>query len=288
MTILLDLFKEPARAENKPRNKGITHVMDKGMSVADLANMMEVGEDYVDIVKLGWCTSVLTQNLEKKLAFFKNRPVTVCCGGSLFELAIAHGRVRELVAFFRDQDFKMVEVSDGTVDYPRREKLKYIEMLARDFTVLSEVGQKDRRRTLRVSQWIEQMSQDLSAGAWKVIAEGRESGTIGLFNDDGSVQTALVEEIVDRIELDNLIFEAPQKDQQVWMVRHFGPNVNLGNIAPQDVISLETIRQKLRGDTMPQSVIARPQAVASSRRGPHAVAAPSHARQTARPAKRAA
>jgi phosphosulfolactate synthase len=287
MTILLDLFKEPARAD-KPRNKGITHVMDKGMSLADLSSMMEVGENYVDIVKLGWCTSVLTQNLEKKLAFFKHRPVRVCCGGSLFELAIAHGKVKELVAFFKDWDFKIVEVSDGVVEYPRSEKLKYIEMLAKDFTVLSEVGQKDRRRTLRVSQWIEQMSEDLAAGAWKVIAEGRESGTIGLFNDDGSVQTALVEEIVDKIDLDNLIFETPQKDQQVWMVRHFGPNVNLGNIAPNDVISLETIRQKLRGDTMPQFVIEKPKAVASSRRGPHAVAAPSRARQSVRPAKRAA
>jgi phosphosulfolactate synthase len=288
MTILLDLFKEPTRAAAKPRNKGITHVMDKGMALADLSSMMEVGENYVDIVKLGWCTSVLTQNLEKKLAFFKNRPVAVCCGGSLIELAIAHGKVRELVAFFKDQDFKMVEVSDGTVDYPRREKLKYIEMLAKDFTVLSEVGQKDRRRTLRLSQWVEQMSEDLSAGAWKVIAEGRESGTIGLFNDDGSVQTALVEEIADKIGLDNLIFEAPQKDQQVWMVRHFGANVNLGNIAPHDVISLETIRQKMRGDTMPQFVIAKQKAVASSRRvGPHAVRV-SRARPSARPAKRAA
>ena len=287
MTILLDLFKEPARAD-KPRNKGITHVMDKGMSIADLANMMEVGENYVDIVKLGWCTSVLTQNLEKKLAFFKNRPVTVCCGGSLFELAIAHGKVKELVAFFKDQDFKMVEVSDGTVEYPRREKLKYIEMLAKDFTVLSEVGQKDRRRTLRLSQWVEQMSEDLSAGAWKVIAEGRESGTIGLFNDDGSVQTALVEEIAEKIGLDNLIFEAPQKDQQVWMVRHFGPNVNLGNIAPHDVISLETIRQKLRGDTMPQFVIAKPKASDATRRSHHATPVVSRARQSVRPAKRAA
>jgi phosphosulfolactate synthase len=266
--------------------------MDKGMSLADLAGMMEVGEDYVDIVKLGWCTSVVTKNLEKKIAFFKDRSAKVCCGGSLFELAIAHGKVKELVAFFKDWDFKMVEVSDGVVEYPRREKLKYIEMLAKDFTVLSEVGQKDRRRTLRVSQWIEQISEDLAAGAWKVIAEGRESGTIGLFNDDGSVQTALVEEIVDKIALDDLIFETPQKDQQVWMVRHFGPNVNLGNIAPHDVISVETIRQKLRGDTMPQFVIAKPKLVASSRQSrravPHASQTTSRARQPVRAPKRAA
>jgi phosphosulfolactate synthase len=257
MTVLSDLFKDPTRVV-KPRQTGLTHVMDKGMSLAETSSLMEVAEEYVDIVKLGWCTSVVTKNLEKKFAFFKSLPVTLCCGGSLFELAIAHGKVPELVAFFKDWGFKLVEVSDGVVDFPRKEKLKYIEMLAKDFTVLSEVGQKDRRRALRAPyQWISQMKEDLSAGAWKVIAEGRESGTIGLFNEDGSVQTALLEEIVSQVDFNSLIFETPQKDQQVYMVRHFGANVNLGNIPPHDVISLETIRQKLRGDTMPQSVIAK-------------------------------
>ena len=265
MTILSDLFRDPRRSA-KPRDIGLTHVMDKGMSLAQVSSLMEVAEEHVDIVKLGWCTSVVSKNLEKKVELFRDFPVKLCCGGSLFELAIAHGKVPDLIAFFKDWDFKIVEVSDGVVDYPRRDKLKYIERLAKNFIVLSEVGQKDRRRTLRVSQWIEQMSEDLSAGAWKVIAEGRESGTIGLFNDDGSVQTALVEEIVSKIELDNLLFEAPQKDQQVWMVRHFGANVNLGNIAPEDVISLETIRQKMRGDTMPQSIIGKKPAAASRAR----------------------
>jgi phosphosulfolactate synthase len=260
MTILSDLFKDRTRAA-KPRDTGITHVMDKGMSLADVSSLLEVAEEYVDIVKLGWCTSVVVKNLEAKLALFKSHPVTVCCGGSLFELAVAHRKVPELIGFFKDCNFKVVEVSDGVVDYPRKDKLKYIEMLAKDFTVLSEVGKKDRRKALQAPyQWIEQMREDLSAGAWKVIAEGRESGTIGLFNEDGSVQTALIEEIVSKIEVNRIIFEAPQREQQVWMVRHFGANVNLGNIAPDDVISLETIRQKLRGDTMPQSVIAKPQA----------------------------
>ena len=258
MTILLDLFKEPTRVAAKPRETGITHVMDKGMSLAEVNSLMEVGDDYVDIVKLGWCTSVLTKNLERKLAVFKTLPVKICCGGSLFELAIAHGKVRELVAFFKEWNFKTVEVSDGVVDFPRKDKLKYIEMLAKDFTVLSEVGKKDRRKAMNApSQWISQMKEDLEAGAWKVIAEGRESGTVGLFNEDGSPQTALIEEIVSKVDFNRLIFETPQRDQQVYMVRHFGANVNLGNIAPDDVISLETIRQKLRGDTMPQTVIAK-------------------------------
>ena len=184
-----------------------------------------------------------------------------CCGGSLFELAIAHGKVPQLIGFFKEYDFKVVEVSDGVVDYPRKDKLKYIEMLAKDFRVLSEVGKKDRRKAMNApSEWVRQMKQDLDAGAWRVIAEGRESGTVGLFNEDGSPQIALIEEIASRVDFNRIIFEAPQKEQQVWMVRHFGANVNLGNIAPDDVISLETIRQKLRGDTMPQSVIAKPHA----------------------------
>jgi phosphosulfolactate synthase len=260
MTILSDLFKDRTRTP-KPRDTGITHVMDKGMSLAEVNSLIEVGEEYVDIVKLGWCTSVVSKNLERKLALFKSLPVTICCGGSLFELAIAHGKVSELVGFFKDWDFKVVEVSDGVVDYPRKDKLRYIEMLAKDFTVLSEVGKKDRRKALHAPyEWIGQMKEDLAAGAWKVIAEGRESGTIGLFNEDGSIQTALIEEIVSKIDFKRIIFETPQRDQQVWMVRHFGANVNLGNIAPDDVISLETIREKLRGDTMPQTVIAKKEA----------------------------
>ena len=254
MTILSDLFKDPTRTA-KTRATGLTHVMDKGMSLVEINSLFEVAEEYVDIVKLGWCTSVVVQNLERKIALFRGLPVALCCGGSLFELALAQGKVRELVSFFKEFNFKLVEVSDGVVDYPRKEKLRYIEMLAKDFTVLSEVGKKDRRQTMHApSQWIVQMQEDLSAGAWKVIAEGRESGTIGLFNEDGSIQTALVEEIASKIDFNHIIFEAPQKEQQVWMVRHFGANVNLGNIAPNDVISLETIRQKMRGDTMVQTI----------------------------------
>ena len=257
MTTLSDLFTDPTRVI-KPRQTGITHVMDKGLSLAQVSSLMEVADQHIDIVKLGWCTSVVAQNLERKLALFKSLPVAICCGGSLFELAIAHGKVPELVAFFKEWDFKFVEVSDGVVDYPRKEKLKYIEMLAKDFTVLSEVGKKDRRKAMNApSQWVTQMREDLQAGAWKVIAEGREAGTIGVFNEDGSINLALIEVIASKIDFNRIIFEAPQKEQQVWMVRHFGANVNLGNIAPDDVISLETIRQKLRGDTMPQKVIVK-------------------------------
>ena len=257
MTTLSDLFRDRTRTV-KPRDTGITHVMDKGMSLAEVSSLMEVAQEHVDIVKLGWCTSVVSNNLQKKIALYKSLPVQLCCGGSLFELAIAHGKVPELIGFFKEFNFKVVEVSDGVVDYPRKEKLKYIGMLAKDFTVLSEVGKKDRRKAMHApSAWISQMKEDLEAGAWKVIAEGRESGTVGLFNEDGTPQIALIEEIVANINVDRIIFEAPQREQQVWMVRHFGPNVNLGNIANDDVISLETIRQKLRGDTMPQTVLAR-------------------------------
>ena len=247
---LRELFSDTSRT-NRPRQSGLTHVLDKGMSVAEVDNMLEVAATFVDIVKFGWATSVVVENLEAKLALLQRRGVDVCCGGSLFELAVRRKKVDEYVAFLKDHNFKLVEISDGVIDMPTPEKLGYIERLAKDFKVLSEVGSKDGSVVVAPYRWVKQIKEELNAGAWKVVAEGRESGTVGLYRESGEVRHGLIEEIEVQIDFTRLIFEAPQKGQQVWFIKHFGCNVNLGNIPPQEVIALETIRQGLRADTMP-------------------------------------
>ncbi|MGD0945899.1 MAG: phosphosulfolactate synthase [Candidatus Binatia bacterium] len=246
---ILELFCDGKRTR-KPRETGLTHVLDKGMSVAEIHNMLEVGGSYVDIVKLGWGTSVVVENLQNKVQALHSRGLNVCCGGSLFEYAYSCNKVDDYIAALKDNGFTMVEVSDGVIEIPASEKLRQIARLAKDFRVLSEVGSKDSAVVVAPFRWVKQIRDELEAGAWKVIAEGRESGTVGLYRESGEIRTGLVEEIEVQVDTSKLIFEAPQKAQQVWMVKHFGCNVNLGNIPPQDLISVETIRQGLRADTM--------------------------------------
>lgn len=246
---LEELFSLPERTA-KPRNAGLTHVLDKGLSVSGAEAMLESGARYVDIVKFGWATAVVVENLPAKLAIYRKHGIEVCCGGSLFELALHRGKVDEYVAFLKENDFHLVEISDGVIDIEHDEKLRYIERLAKDFRVLSEVGSKDSKVVVAPYRWVNQIKSELGAGAWKVVLEARESGTVGLYRESGEIRHGLIEEIEVQIEASNLIFEAPQKAQQVWLVKHFGCNVNLGNIPPEEVISLETIRQGLRADTM--------------------------------------
>ena len=174
----------------------------------------------------------------------------VCCGGTLFEIAVCRNKVDDYIAFLKDHGFRLVEISDGVIDMPTADKLGYIERLAKDFQVLSEVGSKDASVVVAPYRWVKQIKEELAAGAWKVITEGRESGTVGLYRESGEIRHGLIEEIEVQIDASNLMFEAPQKAQQVWLIKHFGCNVNLGNIPPHEVISLETIRQGLRADTM--------------------------------------
>lgn len=237
----------------KPRERGITHVLDRGLSVAEVDGMMEVAGDAVDIVKLGWGTAVVTQNLVAKLARYRAHGVPVVLGGTLTELALAQGRLDGLVAWLRELGLRHVEISDGTITLPHEEKVALIERLAREFVVLSEVGSKDETEIMAPYVWVEQIERELAAGAWKVIAEARESGTAGIYRPDGEVRMGLIDEIVHVISPDRLLFEAPQKAQQVWFLRRFGREVNLGNIAPQDVLSLETLRLGLRADTAPRT-----------------------------------
>jgi len=234
----------------KPRERGITHVLDAGLSVAEVDGMVEVIGGAVDLVKLGWGTAVATGNLTAKLARYRAHGIPVVCGGTLTELAIAQDRVEALVAWLHDLGIEHVEVSDGTIVIEHDHKLALIERLTQDFTVLSEVGAKDNARIMAPYRWVEQIERELEAGAWKVIAEARESGTAGIFRPDGEVRMGLIDEIAHAVDPDRILFEAPRKDQQVWFVRRFGTNVNLGNISPRDVLSLETIRLGLRADTV--------------------------------------
>jgi phosphosulfolactate synthase len=246
MASLLDL---PDRS-SKPREQGLTHVLDKGLAVAEIDGLMEVAGGSVDLVKLGWGTAMVTGNLTAKLERYRQHSIPVVLGGTLTEVAIAQRRLDELIAWLHELRVDHVEVSDGTITLEHGRKLELIERLAHDFTVLSEVGSKDDARIMAPYRWVEQIEQELEAGAWKVIAEARESGTAGIFRPDGEVRMGLIDEIAHAIEPGRVLFEAPQKDQQVWFVRRFGPDVNLGNIAPADVLSLETIRLGLRSDTV--------------------------------------
>jgi len=246
---LQELFQDPTRTA-KPREAGLTHILDKGMSVADVEGLLEVAAPYVDIIKFGWGTSVVTENLEAKIDLCARRGIDVYCGGSLFELALRRGKVDDYVAYLTDRGIRLIEVSDGVIELPAAEKLRHIERLAKHFKVLSEVGSKDETVVVAPYRWVKQIKEELEAGAWKVITEGRESGTVGLYRGSGEIRTGLIEEIEIQIDTSRLMFEAPQKAQQVWLIKHFGPNVNLGNIPPGEVIALETMRQGLRADTM--------------------------------------
>jgi phosphosulfolactate synthase len=244
-------FLELPERSAKPREYGITHVLDKGLSLAEVDGLMEVAGDFVDIVKLGWGTALATGNLQPKLARYREHGIPVVLGGTLTELAIAQDRLEELIAFVRRLELRHFEISDGTIALEPERKLELISRLAQDFTVLSEVGSKDDTGAITPPyRWVEQMRDELDAGAWKVIAEGREAGTAGIFRPTGEVREGLIDEIVHGIEQGRIMFDAPRKHQQVWFVRRFGPEVNVGNITPGDVLSLETLRLGLRSDTL--------------------------------------
>ena len=248
----------PARP-GKPRQNGLTHVMDKGLNIRDIEGMFDTAGDFVDIVKLGWGTSYVTNNLEKKIALYRSFDTPVVCGGTLFEAVYAKGKLDEFKAWLTEHRFAHVEISDGTIDIPRDEKLELIRDFARDFVVLSEVGSKDSDVVYAPYQWVEWIKEELEAGSWKVITEAREGGTAGIFRKDGDMRTGLIDEIVHGVPVDDLIFEAPTKSSQAWFVKQLGPNVNLGNIPPDEVIPLETLRLGLRGDTLKEILLATPE-----------------------------
>jgi phosphosulfolactate synthase len=233
-------------------------VIDRGLSVAEVDSLMEVAGDCVDVVKLGWGTALVSANLRQKLERYAARDVPVVLGGTLTELAIRQGRVEGLIAWLRELGLRHVEVSDGTIAIDAAVKRELIERLAREFTVLAEVGSKDVDFIMAPYVWVEQIQSDLDAGAWKVIAEARESGTAGIYRATGEVRTGLIDEIAHAVDPDRLIFEAPRREQQVWLLKRFGTECNLGNIAADDVLSLETLRLGLRSDTVDRFALGDP------------------------------
>src|SRR5437763_7079316 len=244
----------PMRA-SKPAGRGLTPVMDKGMTLAEVDGMFETAGEYVDIVKLGWGTSYVTQNLAAKVRLYQSYETPVMCGGTLLEAAVARGRVDDFKRWIKGYGFTHVEVSDGTLRMERESKQELIGALAEEFVVLSEAGSKDQDAIYAPYQWVAWTKEELEAGAWKVITEARETGTAGIFRGTGEVLSGLIDEIVHAITGDQLLFEAPQKEQQAWFIRHLGPDVNLGNIPPDEVIPLETLRLGLRSDTMPDLLL---------------------------------
>ena len=225
-------------------------MIDRGLSVADVDGLLEVAGDSVDVVKLGWGTALVTSNLRAKLERYSAHGIPVVLGGTLTELAIRQGRVEGLIDWLHELGLRHVEVSDGTISLDPKVKHELIKRLAREFTVLAEVGSKDADFIMAPYVWVEQIERDLEAGAWKVIAEARESGTAGIYRADGEVRTGLIDEIAHAVDPQRLIFEAPQREQQVWLLKRFGTECNLGNIVPADVLSLETLRLGLRSDTV--------------------------------------
>jgi len=246
-----DIFKLQSlpRRTDKPRQDGLTMVMDKGLTLHEAADFIENHAEHTDIIKLGFGTAVVTRHIEQKVRLYQDAGIPVYFGGTLFEAYVVRNQFEDYLRVLDHFRIDHAEVSDGSIEMPHDVKCDYIRRLATRATVLSEVGSKDAEKIIPPYEWIEQMETELQAGAWKVIAEARESGTVGIFRGSGEVRSGLVAEIIRKIPLEKVIWEAPLKAQQVWFIKLYGANVNLGNIAPNEVIALETLRIGLRGDS---------------------------------------
>ncbi|HEY2834676.1 MAG TPA: phosphosulfolactate synthase [Sporichthyaceae bacterium] len=255
MTDVPDFLDLPIRS-GKPRSSGLTHMLDKGLPEAMLASVLEIAGGYLDFVKLGWGTAYVTPQkvAAAKAARCRELGVHVSPGGTLFELAVSQGRVPEFAAWCSKVGFDTVEISDGTVELGAGRRRKLIRELSADFRVVAEVGCKDSAAIVEPKIWVEDMQADLDAGAAYVIAEGRESGTVGVYDSAGEPRQELIEALLAAVPADRIIFEAPTKAQQAWFVERLGAGANLGNIAPDDLIGVETLRRGLRADTVTLSM----------------------------------
>lgn len=245
-----DFLPLPPRTR-KPRAAGVTHVIDTGLTVPEVEGLVAAAAAHIDLVRLGWGTAYVIEDLDVKLARYRDAGLPIMLGGTLTELAWLHGRVDALRGWLDQLGIVHVEVSSGTITIPDEEKLELIATFARDFTVFAEVGDKDPRSILAPYRWVAMIRDALAAGAKRVICEGRATGDAGMYRPDGEARTGLIDEILHEIDSARLIFEAPQKHQQVWFIQQLGPDVNLGNVLARDVISLETLRLGLRADTLP-------------------------------------
>jgi len=235
--------------EKKPRESGLTMMMDKGLSINDTKNFIDMCGPHTDIVKLGFGTSAISPHIETKIKLYQDAGLMVYLGGTLFEAFIIRDMYEEFKDLLRKWNLSMCEVSDGSIELDHEKKCEYISDLAKEFKVVSEVGSKDENVLIAPYKWIELMQKELEAGSWKVIAEAREGGNVGIYRSGGDVRSDLIDEILTQIPTEKILWESPKKPQQVWFIKLLGPNVNLGNIAWDEVIPLETLRIGLRGDT---------------------------------------
>lgn len=238
----------PERTQH-PRPHGVTMVMDKGLGIKEAELFIDSNAHLTDMVKLGFGTSFISKNLEEKIKLYRKANLSVYLGGTLFEAFIVRGMFKDYQKLIDKLGLNMAEVSDGSIVMPHAKKCEYISELAKQVTVLSEVGSKEEGMIIHPTKWTTMMKKELDAGSWKVIAEARESGNVGIYHTNGKTHTILVDKITSKININDIIWEAPQKSQQVWFIKQFGANVNLGNIAVNDVVALETLRLGLRGDT---------------------------------------
>jgi len=233
----------------KPRKKGLTMVMDKGLSLRQALDLVSICAEYTDVVKLGFGTSLLTKDLAKKLQLYKDADIKTYFGGTLFEAFLVRDMLDDYRHYLDKYKMEFVEVSDGSIQMNHDEKCRIIEDLAKDYTVFSEVGSKEAGVIIHPNKWISMMKKEIEAGAWKVIAESRESGTVGIYRPNGNAHVTLIHKILQNVPGEKIMWEAPKKSQQAYFIDLLGSNVSLGNISPDDIIPLETLRLGLRGDT---------------------------------------
>ena len=251
-------FLELPERDQKPRRRGLTHVLDKGMTTDALAALLAQAGHLIDVIKIGWGIAYVDPTVKERVALCTDAGVMVSLGGTLLEICVVQDRVDELRRWARAVGIDAIEVSDGVQAMTSARKTELVRLFSADFTVFAETGAKDGHAPVVTEEWLADMAADLDAGADWVIAEGRESGTVGLYHEDGSVRADLVEAIAERIAVDRVIFEAPLKVQQAWFIKRFGPGVNLGNVPHDEVLPLETLRLGLRADTAIMAVRAQP------------------------------
>ncbi len=242
------LTQLPVRTSN-PRENGLTMMMDKGLSVRQAEDFLASNIEHTDIIKLGFETSIITPNVAKKIKLYQDNGMMVYAGGTLFEAFAIRKQLDDYKKYMEDIGLNMVEISDGSMRMKHDLKCEIISDFAKDFKVISEVGSKDASVEISSENWLKWMQNELSSGSWKVIAEAREGGNVGICNDDGGIKSELIDEITNKISIDKILWESPNKNQQIWFINKFGANVNLGNISPDGVIPLECLRLGLRGDT---------------------------------------
>lgn len=247
-------LKLPDRAWTKPRTKGLTHVLDKGLTIDAVRALVADCGSIIDLVKLGWCTSLVTNRLGEKIEIYRSNNVDVFFGGTLFEICYMQGKLAELIAWYKDLGLSCAEISNGSIPISLEEKARWIATFAKHFKVYSEVGNKDQAAVVSPVKWKREIDSDFKAGVAYVLLEGRETGSAGMYRPNGEMRTGLIDEIVETIPVEKLIFEAPNKPSQAALIKMFGSDVNLANIPPDEVIALETLRLGLRSDTIELSV----------------------------------